>query len=160
MCQPKIYVCSISLVWGWKVHCWGHALLDQSSVCVNYKICQTYTFIFVTLTVTLCKINMIQRYLWSLDAHGNSLKILKYKCHILPLFRWQTENNFKSKFRSWGKVIWGFFVCILQDLDQGRGVISYIISVIAKIKPHAHHETHLRTRKIIRILVTSFQGLC
>ena len=58
------------------------------------------------------------------------------------------------------KSFWAFFVCILQDLDQGLGVISYIISVIAKIKLHAHHETHLRSRKIIRIHVTSVQEVC
>ena len=35
-------------------------------------------------------------------------------------------------------------------------MISCIISVIAKIKPHAHHDTLLRVRKIITILVPLF----
>ena len=34
-----------------------------------------------------------------------------------------------------------------------------IISIIVENKPHPHHETHLRTVKLVTILIPSFHGL-
>ena len=34
-----------------------------------------------------------------------------------------------------------------------------VISIIVENKPHAHHETHLRTMKLVTILIPSFHGL-
>ena len=34
-----------------------------------------------------------------------------------------------------------------------------VISIIAENKPHAHHETHLHTMKVVTILNPSFHGL-
>ena len=33
------------------------------------------------------------------------------------------------------------------------------MSVIAENKPHAHHETHFHTTKVVTILIPSFHGL-
>ena len=34
-----------------------------------------------------------------------------------------------------------------------------VISVIAKIKQHSHHQTHLHAMKVVTILIPSFHGL-
>ena len=35
-----------------------------------------------------------------------------------------------------------------------------IISIVTENKPHAHHETHLHTMKVVTILIHSFYGHC
>ena len=38
--------------------------------------------------------------------------------------------------------------------------LTCVISVIAENKPHANHETHLRTTKVVTILILSVHVLC
>ena len=40
-----------------------------------------------------------------------------------------------------------------------RVQLTCVISVIAENKPHVHHKTHLRTLKVITVLIPSFHGL-
>ena len=40
-----------------------------------------------------------------------------------------------------------------------RDQLNAHISVIAATKPHAHHETHLHTMKVVTILIPSYHGL-
>ena len=35
-----------------------------------------------------------------------------------------------------------------------------IISIVTENKPHAHHETHLHTMKVVTILIPNFYGHC
>ena len=44
-------------------------------------------------------------------------------------------------------------------LTYGNNRTWCFISVITENKPHAHHETHLHTMKVVTILIHSFHGL-
>ena len=44
--------------------------------------------------------------------------------------------------------------------SERRHQLTCVNSVIAENKPHAHHEAHLHTTKVVTILIPIAHGLC